>query len=116
MGAAMEFNSFMRVKESLPDADAILAGNFPKGAPQQPDILYALMTTLAVKSTQMPVPDRPTAYNNLLTYLEKIESAEFHTLCIHLIAAKDRENLGKSTEWAKWIKRHKDAFLEKAGV
>lgn len=113
-GAALEFKSYVRVKEKLPDVDAILAGNFPKGkAPIQPDVLYALMTTLAVKSTQTPTPTRPTAYGNLLNYLEKIESAEFHTLCIYLIGAKDRENLCKSPEWAKWIKKHKDVFLEK---
>jgi hypothetical protein len=113
VGAAAEFSAFVRVREQLPDADAILAGNFPKGkAITQPDILYALMTTLAVKSTQMDVAKRPTAYGNLLNYLEKIESAEFHTLCIHLIAAKDRENLSKTPEWGKWIKKHKDVFMK----
>ena len=113
-GAAAEFTAFVRVKEKLPNADAILAGNFPKGkTPTQPDVLYALMTTLAVKSTQTAVANRLTAYSNLLNYLEKIESAEFHTLCITLIGAKDRENLCKTQEWGKWIKKHKDVFLEK---
>jgi len=114
-GAASEFSIFTQVRSKLPDADAILAGNFPKGKPPtQPDVLYALMTTLAVKSSQMDVAKRPTAYNNLLTYLQKVEATEFHALCITLIGAKDRENLCKSSEWGKWIKTHKDVFLDTA--
>jgi hypothetical protein len=116
-GACAEFTQYLRVREKLPDTDAILAGNFPKGkAPTQADVLYALMTTLASKSVQMDVAQRPTAYNNLLTYLEKIESAEFHALCVTLIGAKDRENLCKASEWGKWIKKHKDVFIPERQV
>ncbi len=116
VGAATEFQTYQRIREKLPDIDAILQGTFPAKKITQPDILYALMTTLAVKVLEIPTANRPAAYGNLLGFLDsKIESAEFHTLCITLVGAKDRENLCKAPAWGKWIKKYKDVFLEKTG-
>ena len=51
VGAAEEFVSFLRVYENLPDPDAVLADPERAPVPSEPSVLYALATSLAVRTT-----------------------------------------------------------------
>lgn len=56
--AATEFLAFMRLREELPDLDAILLGNVPFEIPERMDLRHAIATGLAQHLWEGPVVER----------------------------------------------------------
>lgn len=110
-GAQAEFTAYQRAKEDMPDPNEILAGKYPSAKKMEAmagkaDVLYALMTTLAVKA-------QATQYKNLfgfITHLEKNDGViEFVVLLLKLLGAKDEKGIHIPEYW-KWIEKNKEIF------
>lgn len=110
-GAASEFLSFVRLRDELPNVDDILAGNFPSKIPHKTDVCYSLVTTLAVRATEIQQANRTKAYGNMINYLSKL-SAEYQVLCCRLVGAKDRTTLDQTPEWKSWVKKNVKIFVD----
>lgn len=105
-GASAELFAFIRVKDELPNIDDILAGKSVKVDYKKPDVLYALMTTLAIKSTT------PVQYKAVFDFIKKMpkDTVEFQVLALTLIGTKDRAAT-QIPEWKEWVAKHIDIFV-----
>lgn len=71
-GVAVEYTTFARIKDKMPDPRQILAtGSGPVPRVSETDVLFALCASLATYTIQDPTP---TKISNLLTYLLKVNA------------------------------------------
>jgi len=73
-GAAAEFLSFLKICRHLPNPDVIMLNPSKAAVPKEPNVLYALCSTLAHRAT-------PDNFGRILTYVERMD-AEFTMLFV----------------------------------
>lgn len=104
-GTALEFRSFMQLKDQLPNPKDIITGKIkklPKNT--ESDIMYALTGSLVsyyVKHTSNLGVSKKQAIENLLVYAEKLP-AEYSVMLVLDLSKQDMETLRKAPSWKKW--------------
>lgn len=88
--AASEFAAFVRVYETLPSLDGILAGNAPARFPDEPSARYAIVIGLTVRCAAGGIAD-PKAALNAARWLGEVAPAEWFQLFV-----SDLIRLGRS--------------------
>lgn len=92
-GAAMEFESYLKIKETLPEIDDILEGEDYK--PEDSDIACAVVTALAIRA-------KPKHFERLLHYSRILPSREIGVLLVKLLAVKNKEVLRECPSYKNW--------------
>lgn len=103
LGAAREFKAYVRMKDDLPDVDAILKGK--NEVPEDLDKLHALVSSMVQKASEMGgYEERIVEYANLLP-------AEFAVLLV-----KDSLRAGipvqTTQKFKEFSEKHKDLILD----
>ena len=101
--AGVEFVSYLKVYESLPDIAAIYEGHYPK-VEMQPALLYALVSAL------VEYYDSSEGHKeHLFAFSEKLPT-EFGVMLIKDIIVKD-ESLALHEAFEKWLEKYGDYIL-----
>lgn len=104
-GTALEFLQFMKLREDLPDPEAIIKGKskaLPKG--KDPSVLYALVgSLLAYYRNGLGKYSKVKAIDNMLVYSEKLET-EYAVLLAHDVSRVDMPTLLSAPAWKNWAR------------
>lgn len=92
--AASEFLAYTEIYAKLPDVNKILQGEKVL-VPNEPSILYALSSSLVVKSNKKNI-------ENIFKFCEQIPK-EFHILTIRDIARKDEDIIRAYPKYTNWL-------------
>jgi hypothetical protein len=101
-GAAAEFYAFLKVIRDMPNPDEILVN--PKGAPvpEQPSVLYALTTSLAIRATK-------DNFDRLMQYNDRLPT-EFQVVFVR-DSIKRCDDVSKTQAFTKWAIAHSDVLM-----
>ncbi len=88
--AAIEFKSYLTLKEELPNIEEILAGKDHMA--KQFDVACAVVTALVVRAA-------PNQFERLLKYSTKIDSKEVAVLMVKLMLNKDKQAVLNAPSW-----------------
>lgn len=100
--AGVEFIAFIKVYKTLPDINAILAGE-TLGIPNEPSALYALCAALIERYTDLAQAEHLLAYSKLLP-------TEFAVMLIKDLIIKD-ENIATLESFDTWMERYGDYII-----
>ncbi len=103
-GAGIEFSSYVKVYEKLPDVGAIYRGEYPSIDKSEPALLYALVS--AMVELYHGSAEQTT---HLFGFSQKLPT-EFGVMLIKDTIVKD-ENIATSAEFDEWIGRYGDYIL-----
>ncbi len=103
-GAGIEFLSYVKVYEKLPDVGAIYRGEYPIVDKSEPALLYALVS--AMVELYRGSLEQTT---HLFGFSQKLPT-EFGVMLIKDTIVKD-ENIATSAEFYEWIERYGDYIL-----
>ncbi len=103
-GAGIEFLSYVKVYEKLPDIAAIYAGEYPQIDRSEPALLYALVSALVelYRGSEQQT-------QHLFGFSQKLPT-EFGVMLIKDAIVKD-ENIATSPMFDEWIQRYGDYIL-----
>ena len=96
-----EFVTFVKLKDKLPDIDAIFSGK-PWTVPDAPDVRYALVGAVASRV------DNKTSKTvwNIVNKLDEAKAQEF-AVCLVRMAMKQFKPFGATKEFVTWAQKHK---------
>ncbi|MFZ3052718.1 MAG: MoxR family ATPase [Sulfuricurvum sp.] len=103
-GAGIEFLSYVKVYEKLPDVGAIYRGEYPSVDKSEPALLYALVS--AMVELYRGSAEQTT---HLFGFSQKLPT-EFGVMLIKDAIVKD-ENIAMCSEFDEWIERYGDYIL-----
>lgn len=108
-GAAIEFLSFLRLADRVPDAKKILEGDFE--APEKsPDILYALAGSLVYQLQRSGAKKK--VVDHFMDYLIQFLPAEFATLAMKdAMQTKAHTKIISSPMFPKWAEQNQAVLL-----
>jgi hypothetical protein len=100
---AMEFISFLRIYQNLPDPDEVLKD--PKAAPipSEPGYLYALCGALSHRANKDNI-------ENLIAYADRL-TEEFSVLLVKDAVERDWKGLCENDVFTQWITVHQDVLV-----
>ena len=101
-GHGSEFNGFQRICNNLPDLDAIIANPSTSNVDLKPDVMYALVGSLARKADDQN-------FDNIVTYAMRLNK-EFQTL-LCMDAIKLKPELKKTKAWTKVAVNNQDVVF-----
>ncbi|QOP40761.1 ATP-binding protein [Sulfurimonas marina] len=101
-GAGIEFISFVKVYKTLPNIDAILAGESEE-VPSEPSALYALCAALIEKYQMAEHGD------NIFTYAKKLP-VEFNVMLIKDLIVKD-ETIAELESFEEWLEKYENFII-----
>lgn len=101
-GAAAEFKAYYDTYLSLPDVDALLLNPTQAEVPERPDVLYALMGSLAVRASRKSA-------DAIITYIDRCP-IEFAAVCLQDSITRKPE-VCQSKAFAKWVSNHKEVIF-----
>lgn len=110
-GPAAEFTAFCRLRDEMPDPDAILNGE-DVSAPTRPDVTYAVCGALAARIVAAKKRKNAGKFAaNLMHYIKKIP-AEFQVLVLKdIFSGGAGDSFIALPEFTAWSKEHKEVFL-----
>jgi MoxR-like ATPase len=103
-GASAEYIAFLKIQESIPDIEPILAGK-SNYVPAKMDMKYALVSALASRAKKQQ-------FENLLKYSKHLP-VEYSVLLAMMMVAKDETAVAGCPSWEDWAKEHKDVLVRK---
>ena len=98
-GAAAEFLGYLKTFRNLPDLDGCLMNPKSFDLPEEPTVMYALMTGLAAKST-------PDNFDRIVQIADRV-SAEYSALLVKDCIARNR-SVCNTKSFAKWANKNAD--------
>jgi len=101
--AGIEFASYIKVYENIPDVQAIFSGHFPTLSPE-PALLYALVSAL------VEYYDKEKGHQKYLFDFSKLLPTEFSVMLIKDIIVKD-ESLAEDSGFEKWLEKYGEYIL-----
>jgi len=103
-GAGIEFLSYVKVYEKLPDVAAILRGNYPTVERNEPALLYALVAAL------VELYDGSEEHTAHLFGFSELLPTEFGVMLIKDAVVKDAA-IAESPHFDAWVERYGDYIL-----
>lgn len=101
-GAGIEFISFVKVYKTLPNIDAILAGESEE-VPSEPSALYALCAALIEKYRMSEHAE------HIFTYAKKLP-VEFNVMLIKDLIVKD-ETIAELESFEEWLEKYENFII-----
>lgn len=103
-GAGIEFLSYVKVYEKLPDVQAIYRGDYPIVDKSEPALLYALVSAL------VELYQKSDEHNTHLFAFSDMLPTEFGVMLIKDVIVKDA-SIAECAEFEEWIGRYGDYIL-----
>lgn len=101
-GAAAEFKAYYDTYLNLPDVDALLLDPLNAEVPDRPDVLYALMGSLASRASKK-------SFDGIIAYLNRCP-IEFAAVCLQDSITRKRE-VCSTRAFTKWANDHKEVIF-----
>lgn len=101
-GAAAEFKAYYDTHTSLPDVDALLLDPSRAEVPDRPDVLYALMGSLATRASKKSM-------DAIIAYIDRCP-IEFAAVCLQDSITRKRE-VCTTKAFSSWAVAHKDVIF-----
>jgi hypothetical protein len=100
---AMEFISFLRIYQNLPDPDEVLKDPAAAPIPSEPGYLYALCGALSHRANKNNI-------ENLIAYADRL-TEEFSVLLVKDAVDRDWKGLCENDVFTKWVTTHQDVLV-----
>ena len=100
---ACEYVGFLDIAANLPDLDDLIKNPKKGKIPEQLGALYAVVSGLAYKATAQN-------FQNIITYLNRIEAAEFCVMGVKEACQRDK-TLKQTPEFMSWVENYQDVLF-----
>jgi hypothetical protein len=99
--AAADFNGFLKIHETCPDIDALIADPMGSDIAEDPAVAYAITANLAFRMTDKNA-------HNIIKYLMRLPQKEFAVFCVKdaLSRNKDLKKVKAVRDWIMTEGRH----------
>lgn len=109
--AGIEFKAFIDNLDSLPDIDAIVAGD-AANVPKETDLQYAVASALVSRAVRVRgTPDESKVYGNILHYADRFPTREMGVMLVSDLQRAVGERIFALPQFAQWAKNVADVML-----
>lgn len=107
-GAAAEFNSFLRLYDTLPDISSILSGQMNISVPKEPSLMFAVIGALASKA------ETPQQFLNGLKWIIRSATEDYYVLYLQDSTMR-MQKLGVYSQFISLVTKDQEAksFIQK---